>query len=93
MSTASLSHSSEKPCTSDHAASAAPSGSALGVRVAERADAAVEFGSGGRLGGDEVRVGVVVERLVEHHRVVPGVVEREPHVGPRGVDEPRPWRR
>ena len=41
-------------------------------------------------GGDQLGVVGVDQRAVEHHRVVAGVVEREPHVRQRGVDEVRP---
>ena len=87
VSTAPLSHSSEKPCTSDQAASAAPSGSALALGSDECPDAAAELGARGGLGRDERGVGVVVERLVPHHRVVAGMVEGEPHICASGVDE------
>jgi len=74
--TASLSHSTENPCTRDHAASWAPAGSAcaLGSRsvATPRASSAPE------------------ERLVEHHLVVAGVVDGKPHIGQGRIGEMRP---
>jgi hypothetical protein len=73
--TASWSHNSEKPCTTDHAAKAAPAGSGLARRSDSVPTPPGEFGTGGGFGRDE---GSAYSDLVKHHRVMARAVEANP---------------
>ena len=90
VSIALFSHSSENPCTRDHAASAAACGSSVARGIVEGADTCGQFGAGRSLSRHQFGVVRVDERPVEHDRVVARMVEREPDISQRGVDEIRP---
>ena len=62
----------------------------LGAWVFQRADAVRQFGARRILRGDQFGIVGVHQRAVEHHRVVAGMVEGEPNISERGVDEVRP---